>query len=160
MKRPQRRHSTFSTAPAGPKLTVTSTTRKSWKPNRQRRRRKMFIIVQLGMKRRISKTGIECDRRCCYEIPLNTAPCCLPMYERGRRTGRRRQKAKEGPDDPKSSDRCAPYELASSWPDHAAEKRPLQRGGAQSVTARRVTHPSLAVGPAPFGQSVPAVHPH
>ena len=47
-KRPQRRHSTFSTAPVGPKPMVTSTTRKSWKPRKQNRRWNGFIFRNLA----------------------------------------------------------------------------------------------------------------
>jgi hypothetical protein len=64
----------------------------------------MFIIVQLGMTRRKSKSKTECDGTSRYEIPLNTAPCCLLAYGRGRRSVRRRHNATEGPDGSKSSD--------------------------------------------------------
>ena len=140
--RPQWRHSTFSIAPDRPKLTVTSTTRKSWKPNRQRMRRKMVIIVQLDMKRRKSKTGTECDGTCCCELPLNIASCCLPAYGRALGSGQHLHKATGAPADSKSSDICA----LRAGPQPAGSRRrkaPGQRGGAPSVSwpAEPLTRP-------------------
>ncbi len=54
VRRPQRRHSTFSTAPEAPKLMVASTTRKSWNPRKQSRRRNRSIMLQLRADSRTS----------------------------------------------------------------------------------------------------------